>query len=115
MDSDAVYLPDDEALVPPEDLSALLAEGTSASVTELCANGPSATLLLGCMLLAAAVLIVAIRLAWHVYAADIAEFYYEAACDGNSPLGPLSAGADDAASESTTARSAVGRCKPGTS
>eukprot|EP00416_Gambierdiscus_australes_P042057 CAMPEP_0171114950 /NCGR_PEP_ID=MMETSP0766_2-20121228/86586_1 /TAXON_ID=439317 /ORGANISM="Gambierdiscus australes, Strain CAWD 149" /LENGTH=144 /DNA_ID=CAMNT_0011577269 /DNA_START=73 /DNA_END=504 /DNA_ORIENTATION=- len=87
METDVVYLPDDEAHVPPEDLSALLAEGTSASVMEFCARGPSAALLLGCMLLAAATLIAAIRFTWHVYAEDIAEFYCEAAgSDGTGPL-----------------------------
>jgi len=121
MDSDAIYLPDDEARVPHEDLSALLAEGTSASVAELCANGPSATLLFGCMLLAAAALIAAIRLAWHIYAADIGEFCRQADCTGGDPAATAPAGnrgvmagrsrnaavaaADDATSESTTARS----------
>mmetsp|Transcript_64090 Transcript_64090/g.149246 ORF Transcript_64090/g.149246 Transcript_64090/m.149246 type:complete len:145 (+) Transcript_64090:83-517(+) len=143
METDVVYLPDDEAHVPPEDLSALLAEGTSASVMEFCARGPSAALLLGCMLLAAATLIAAIRFTWHVYAEDIAEFYCEAAgSDGTGPLFPSAGctgglgggcggpsgftgggaggptaggggrtlghgvGTDDAASDSTTARSA---------
>mmetsp|Transcript_64108 Transcript_64108/g.178174 ORF Transcript_64108/g.178174 Transcript_64108/m.178174 type:complete len:194 (+) Transcript_64108:85-666(+) len=86
MDSDAVYFPDDEALIPPEDLSAF-SEGASAAVAELCAHGPSAAFLLGCALLAAAALIVAIRLAWAIYEDDITAFYLEVAdAAGRGPL-----------------------------
>eukprot|EP00933_Yihiella_yeosuensis_P014982 TRINITY_DN13194_c0_g1_i1.p1 TRINITY_DN13194_c0_g1~~TRINITY_DN13194_c0_g1_i1.p1 ORF type:complete len:140 (-),score=27.57 TRINITY_DN13194_c0_g1_i1:261-680(-) len=79
MDNEAVYLPDDESLIAKEDLSILLNEGASASVAELCSRGPSATFLLGCMLLLAAALLVCTRAAWAVYSPDIAAFYREAA------------------------------------
>ncbi|CAE8583006.1 unnamed protein product [Polarella glacialis] len=90
MDNDPLYLPDDEAFLPNEDLSVLLSEGASASVTELCSHGPSAALLLGCMLLAAAGLLVCIQAAWKAYAPDITEFYKEAAAAGGSDNLPLS-------------------------
>mmetsp|Transcript_95953 Transcript_95953/g.309455 ORF Transcript_95953/g.309455 Transcript_95953/m.309455 type:complete len:230 (-) Transcript_95953:13-702(-) len=86
MDDEVTYLPDDEERVPAEDLSALLAEGTQASVSELCANAPSVVLLLGGLLLVIAMLIVAIRIAWAIYAADIENFYREVAADGGGPL-----------------------------
>eukprot|EP00930_Biecheleria_cincta_P106160 TRINITY_DN99442_c0_g1_i1.p2 TRINITY_DN99442_c0_g1~~TRINITY_DN99442_c0_g1_i1.p2 ORF type:complete len:168 (-),score=52.24 TRINITY_DN99442_c0_g1_i1:29-532(-) len=89
MDNDAVYLPDDEALVPAEDLSALLAEGTSASVQELCSQGPSAAVLFGFILLAAAALLVCILTTWTAYADDIADFYREAAAAPGGDNWPL--------------------------
>mmetsp|Transcript_27741 Transcript_27741/g.60664 ORF Transcript_27741/g.60664 Transcript_27741/m.60664 type:complete len:156 (+) Transcript_27741:42-509(+) len=95
-------LPDDGRSLP-EDLSALLAEGASASVAELCASGPSAAMMLGAMLVMAAVLIVAIRFTWASYSADITAFYLEAAADGDGPLADKSRREAPGASQSTTA------------
>lgn len=67
-----VYVLDDEELIPQEDLSALY---HASSIEEFCAQESSAMLVIGCGLLVASLLIVAIRIAWAYYAKSIAEFY----------------------------------------
>mmetsp|Transcript_73859 Transcript_73859/g.131052 ORF Transcript_73859/g.131052 Transcript_73859/m.131052 type:complete len:148 (+) Transcript_73859:119-562(+) len=88
MDRDAaVFLPDNEDQVELEELP----DGTSASVAELCAHGPSALQLLGWALVAAAILIVAIQFVWRAYADDIVKFYEEcenAQSQGDSSVPP---------------------------
>mmetsp|Transcript_63060 Transcript_63060/g.150270 ORF Transcript_63060/g.150270 Transcript_63060/m.150270 type:complete len:131 (+) Transcript_63060:188-580(+) len=105
---ETVYVPDDEVRIFAEDLTTLLAEGTTASVAELCARGPSAAFLIGCCLVTASLLIVALRLTWAMYASDIAEFYHEAEgaegeLDGGATADVHGIVGDGAESESTTA------------
>eukprot|EP00405_Crypthecodinium_cohnii_P005232 CAMPEP_0194764636 /NCGR_PEP_ID=MMETSP0323_2-20130528/23559_1 /TAXON_ID=2866 ORGANISM="Crypthecodinium cohnii, Strain Seligo" /NCGR_SAMPLE_ID=MMETSP0323_2 /ASSEMBLY_ACC=CAM_ASM_000346 /LENGTH=222 /DNA_ID=CAMNT_0039692325 /DNA_START=87 /DNA_END=752 /DNA_ORIENTATION=+ len=102
MSDEVVYLPDDEDSMPAEDLSAVLAEGTQASVQELCSSAPSAILVLGCLLLVIALLIISIRIAWAIYAADIADFYRDVSA----------AEAEAASTESTVASRGQGHTSP---
>eukprot|EP00929_Paragymnodinium_shiwhaense_P015230 TRINITY_DN123288_c0_g1_i1.p1 TRINITY_DN123288_c0_g1~~TRINITY_DN123288_c0_g1_i1.p1 ORF type:complete len:187 (-),score=35.05 TRINITY_DN123288_c0_g1_i1:179-739(-) len=110
MDRDAVYLPNDEALIPQEDLFAL-DDDLYSTTAELCKHSPSAPFILGCALIAAAVLIVAIRIVWAIYQDDITAFYLEAGEDAkDGPLAhlftqgtPVGAGSDAAAAAAAAA------------
>lgn len=73
-----MLIPDNEELIPQEDLADLLTEGAAASGAELCASWPSAQVTLGYLLLVVSALMVAVWTAWRIYAGDISEFYAEA-------------------------------------